>query len=61
MKRYPYGVGYYRDFNDARNNRYAVQDEITAVWYFPKRYGIKAANDLCIKMNIENSRSLEND
>lgn len=51
MSKYPYGVGHYRDFGDARNNRYAVCCTETGAWYFPKRYGIAAANRLCIDMN----------
>lgn len=46
-----YSVGMYRDPENARRNRYAVACDETGVWYFPKRYGIKPANDLCARMN----------
>lgn len=51
MSKNPYAVGYYRDHGDQRNNRYAVHDTTTGVWYFPKRYGIKACNDFCVRLN----------
>lgn len=49
-----YSVGTWRDYGDQRNNRLAVYCHKTNVWYFPKRYGMKAATQLCNKMNKEN-------
>lgn len=40
-----YSVGKYRDYSTGRE-RYAVFEQNTKVWYFPKRYGKKEAERL---------------
>lgn len=45
-----YSVGKYT--GDGRS-RWAVYCSVTRVWYFPDRYGYKAAKALCNRLNRE--------
>lgn len=45
-----YSVGQYIDYGTGRS-RWAVLCNKTCVWYFPERYGKRAAKALCARMN----------
>lgn len=44
-------TGLYLD-QDTGRERWAVLDCRTHVWYFPKRYGRRAAEVLCRRLNL---------
>lgn len=45
-----YSVGKY---NGGNSSRWAVYCSVTRTWYFPERYGHKAAIALCKRLNNE--------
>ena len=50
MKQYGFLVGVYLD-PETNRQRWAVIGP-SNVWYFPARYGVKAAHVLCKKLNL---------
>lgn len=47
-----YNLAIYRDASTGRH-RWAVMEQYTKVFYFPKRYGMHAAERLAQRMNKE--------
>lgn len=50
VNRDEYHCNLYRDYETGRE-RWAVLHRPTSTWYFPTRYGMKAAIALCRKLN----------
>ena len=49
-----YAAGLYRD-QDTKRTRWAVACAESRVWYFPERYGRKAAEALAAEMNARDA------
>lgn len=52
-----YSTGQYIDYQDCRRSRWGVFDTQSKVWYFPKKYGKKAAASLSNRMNKEDKQN----